>query len=472
MNTMFLAIFLGQIDLFMGLFIIVLILIFASLLKPKKSILPERYWWWGIGLKLIGALFISLIYEYYYRGGDTTMYHLGGKTIYESLGDSFFAWFELVFVGKDNIDPNVYINHARKIYFWGDEPTYFVCRVLGITNLITFGSYMGNAFLFSFISFLGSWCMLLGLARMFPHIKRYLFLGVFCVPSVVVWGSGIFKDTLTFAALGFMIWAFLNITIFRRKFVLSWIVLALAVLVIQLVKIYILLSIAPALILWVLLIYKDKFKNAFVRFVIGPFVFAMAFGGGFYAISYFGQQSQRYNLESLAYTAETTARWLSYMSAVDGGSGYSLGDFDYSTTGMLRKALPAVNVTLFRPYLWEVKNITMLMAALESFALLCFTIYVFYKRGIARSFAQMISEPTILSFLVYSLIFAFAIGISTYNFGSLVRYKIPMLPFYVIGLVLILYPKPKRVVRKRVRIIRKPKEVESFVLPNNRLEWK
>jgi hypothetical protein len=471
MSTVLQAVFLGQIDFFMGLFMIMIILIIASLLKPKKSMLPERYWWYGIGLKLFGALFISLIYEYYYRGGDTTMYHLGGKIILEAMGDSPSAWFELVF--KNQLDPNTYINYARRIYFWGDMPTYFVCRVLGVTNLITFGSYMGNAFLFSFISFFGSWCMLLGLVRLFPHIKKQLFLGVFCVPSVVVWGSGIFKDTLTFAALGFLIWAFLNITIFRRKFVLSWIVLVLAVLVIQLVKIYILLSIAPALILWVLLLYKDKFKNAFVRFVIGPFVFALAFGGGFYAISYFGEQSQRYNLETLAYTAETTARWLSYMSAVDSGSGYSLGDFDYSTTGMIKKALPAINVTLFRPYIWEVRNVTMLMAALESIALLLFTLYVFYKRGIAKSFARMIAEPTILSFMVYSLIFAFAIGISTYNFGSLVRYKIPMLPFYAIALILILYPKPRRVIKRRVRIVRKEqKKVESFALPQNRLQWK
>jgi hypothetical protein len=37
------------------------------------------------------------------------------------------------------------------------------------------------------------------------------------------------------------------------------------------------------------------------------------------------------------------------------------------------------------------------------------------------------------------LIFAFAVGISSYNFGALSRYKIPCLPFYALGLVLVYY---------------------------------
>jgi hypothetical protein len=53
-------------------------------------------------------------------------------------------------------------------------------------------------------------------------------------------------------------------------------------------------------------------------------------------------------------------------------------------------------------------------------------------------FFRSFQDPTILFCLVFSLIFAFAVGVSTYNFGTLMRYKIPLMPFYCVGLVLIL----------------------------------
>jgi hypothetical protein len=31
--------------------------------------------------------------------------------------------------------------------------------------------------------------------------------------------------------------------------------------------------------------------------------------------------------------------------------------------------------------------------------------------------------------------FAFAVGVSTFNFGTLTRYKIPLMPFYALALV-------------------------------------
>jgi hypothetical protein len=43
---------------------------------------------------------------------------------------------------------------------------------------------------------------------------------------------------------------------------------------------------------------------------------------------------------------------------------------------------------------------------------------------------------------LFSVVFALFIGASTLNFGTLVRYKIPCLPFYAISLFLI-YEKVK-----------------------------
>jgi hypothetical protein len=63
---------------------------------------------------------------------------------------------------------------------------------------------------------------------------------------------------------------------------------------------------------------------------------------------------------------------------------------------------------------------------------------------INRKLSLLYSQPIIFFTLLYSISFSFAIGISTYNFGTLVRYKIPMIPFYLIGLFVLLYYSKRR----------------------------
>ena len=43
--------------------------------------------------------------------------------------------------------------------------------------------------------------------------------------------------------------------------------------------------------------------------------------------------------------------------------------------------------------------------------------------------------------LFFSLFFAFSVGLSTSNFGSLVRYKIPSIPYFVASMYIIQYLK-------------------------------
>ncbi|MEP2024099.1 MAG: hypothetical protein ABJI85_05525, partial [Reichenbachiella sp.] len=47
-----------------------------------------------------------------------------------------------------------------------------------------------------------------------------------------------------------------------------------------------------------------------------------------------------------------------------------------------------------------------------------------------------LNDPIVLYCLTFSLLFAFAVGVSTYNFGTLMRYKIPVIPFYLITLTI------------------------------------
>ena len=66
-----------------------------------------------------------------------------------------------------------------------------------------------------------------------------------------------------------------------------------------------------------------------------------------------------------------------------------------------------------------------------------FTVYVIFRRR--GYFFRTLSYPNIIFCLVFSVTFAFAIGVSTFNFGTLTQYKIPLLPFYFVALTLMMH---------------------------------
>jgi hypothetical protein len=48
-------------------------------------------------------------------------------------------------------------------------------------------------------------------------------------------------------------------------------------------------------------------------------------------------------------------------------------------------------------------------------------------------------EPMLIFTFVFSMIFAFAVGLSSYNFGALVRYKIPCMSYFMATIYIIEY---------------------------------
>ncbi len=184
--------------------------------------------------------------------------------------------------------------------------------------------------------------------------------------------------------------------------------------------------------------YLKSINNAIIRWSFAPLMLFMVAAGGYYAIQKIGEENSRYNLDQLSMTAEATARWIHFVSERDGGSGYSLGDYDYSAAGIIKKAPKAIWVSLYRPYLWEVRNPVMFMSAIESLAFLLFTLYVLIIGG-WKKVIPLVNKPMGAFCLVFAISFAFAVGLTTYNFGSLVRYKIPMLPFFAAFLFLLHY---------------------------------
>jgi len=170
---------------------------------------------------------------------------------------------------------------------------------------------------------------------------------------------------------------------------------------------------------------------------MSPLLFIISITLGGFVLIKIAAYSERYAFDSIIRTAKDTQNWLYLSSQVQGGSGYSLGNIDYTPLGMIKVFPKAVNVSLFRPYIWEARKPILIPAALEGLISLFFTIRLIYKAGFIRFFKLILTNPEVQFCLVFSMIFAFSVGFTSYNFGSLVRYKIPLMPFYYIALFIL-----------------------------------
>jgi hypothetical protein len=194
--------------------------------------------------------------------------------------------------------------------------------------------------------------------------------------------------------------------------------------------------------MWILFNYTQRIQNKAQKALAKSIVLLVIISGFLFFTERFAKDLGKYSLESVAETSSTTRSWIAYTSG-DEGSAYSLGNFSPSITGMLSQFPLAVNVTLFRPYLWESRKIIVLLSAAEAVLFLFITLKILFVLGIRKIWNTISSDPTIQFCLIFSIIFAFAVGISSYNFGALSRYKIPCLPFYTLALILLYYKNNK-----------------------------
>ncbi len=362
------------------------------------------------------------------------MYHTyGSRLIWNAFIESPLTGFKLLFADAEN--PGDVYRYASQIYLFRDSNSYMVIRIAAVFDILTFSTYSATACLFAVLSFIGSWQFYMTFYKQYPHLHGKLAVAAFFIPSVFFWGSGLMKDSVTLACLGIATYQFYILFIDRKFRVINFLLLLVALYFMFSIRKFILQAYLPAVILWIGASQIHRIRSVIVRAMVVPFVAGLLMISGYYAVVKIGEDDDRYAVSKISSTARITAYDIRYWSGRNAGSGYTLELRDWSPQGMILAAPSAINVTLFRPYLWEVKNPLMLIASLESAVLLIFTLSVLFTNF--RRIGRAIVEPNALLCLVFSIVLAFAVGISTFNFGTLMRYRIPMLPFFVVLLVIL-----------------------------------
>ena len=399
----------------------------------------DTYKWFlkGFLIKVLGSVAFALIFVYYYHFGDSFEYFKGAVMLSNAFLDSPSDYFELLLHESSTNFPGHLRQYTNPLAYSDSPEEWFMVKMISPLALITFNSYLAINLCMATISFWGSWKLFKVFSTILPSKKNLVFLAAFLIPSMVFWGSGLMKDTLTLAGINYMIYA-LYFTLIKKKFkpifiigVIIWFYITFTL------KSYIVIAFLPTVFLVYYYNYKSKIKSQIIRVISTPLIILIFITIGFFSLKALSESSNKYSAKQLEYKAKGFHSWHTSL----GGSTYNLGEVEYTIIGALKKTPAALNATFFRPYLWEAKNPVVFLGALESLALLIIFLIVLYK---TRLKPLKILKHTILlkSLVAFIMIFGFAVGFTSYNFGALGRYKMPVMSLFTFILIYILSKRP------------------------------
>jgi hypothetical protein len=394
-----------------------------------------RYYYSGLLVKLIASILICLVYVFYYQGGDTTSYFRDCV----SISKAFIKHpFQMIRLSVSGVDAQVW--YAFDFDTWWpmysyDVHAFWVDRLVWPLCFVSFHSFIGTTMLLSFICYQAIWRLYQTLVYEFPNLQRQMAIAMFFIPSVVFWGSGILKDSITFAAVALFISSMHKVIKLKKQILRNVLFMIFASFLLLKIKPYIFFALLPGVSVWIAGYYLSQIENKLLKASIAPMFIVVSALAGYLVLGAIGDSLGDYRVENVLSKAVTTQQDLK--QDYYGGSSFDIGDFDPTISGILKKAPLAINAALFRPYLWEGYNPGMLASGIENFVILLLTIYLLLRIKVINLFRLMFRHHFLFLSVTFSLFFAFSVGLTTSNFGSLVRYKIPAMPLYIASLFII-----------------------------------
>lgn len=404
--------------------------------KSKIDVFPEyNYYLKALTLKIAGALGLCLIYTLYYNGGDTTQYFADSISVNKVLFSNPSGGYDIIFHGLTRDKLGYFNAEIGYPAYFRDPSTSFIVQVVSLITILGFRSYFATTIIVAWISFSGIWNLYRVFLSEFPKLHRELTIAIFYIPSVLIWGSGILKDTFTLSAVGYFTYAFYQGYIKGNGVIKNTIVIILSSYVIIIVKSYIFIALVPGALIWLVSNLVGRIKGRFLKYSIAPIFLFFTLSGAYFIINYMGDSLGKFSSDKLLDRAVVTQRDLK--SDYYKGNAFDIGEFDNDISSILSVSPKALLAGLFRPFLWEANNILMIASGLENLWFLYMSILVLYKTRILGFFKFFFRHHLLTFSLVFSLFFFFSVGLSTSNFGSLVRYKIPAVPFFIASLIII-----------------------------------
>ena len=398
----------------------------------------KRYFITAFFLHMVGSFIYCMVIRYYYGYGDSFVFFQGStaiRRIIEQTGNPFNVFFT---------SPDDFLKNYGSI---GDSDinippgmdigsNLIIMKISAILSYISFNSYMVVSSFFGLFSFLGTW-KLFSVFNEITHKKgeKLFAISILYLPSIWFWGSGLMKESVCMGALGLIVFYIYKIFIKGKFRATDPIILLLVFYLLFIVKNYLAIVLLISMVLGYIISLLAKSKSNPAKFF--TILFLLFISGAVFIISSSATlnsiiEDSKANIETFKTAYENAVN--DDERSLAGFTGVTISE---SPVDIILESPIAVFTSLFRPFLWETKKALMFLSAIESLLTLLATLFVFVKCRGLKFFLYIFTEPYLFFCFIYTILLGAIIGFSTFNFGTLVRYRLPILPFYFFMLLFI-----------------------------------
>lgn len=409
--------------------------IFRAQRKKMSDPVLKFYHLQGFWIKSLVVLIFALFNWKISKGDSFVLYQVEGKHIYDLILKDFSNIKWILMPGK-NFDESFLSDPWNKGYLL-NEANFMVVRFVTVISFFTLGKYLLTNLVFSMLAFTGAWKLFEFFYSQYPHLHKKFAIAILYLPTFVFWSSGVLKDSICIAAVGWITYALYQIFYKKNNLIKALVLLLFFGYLLWIIKPYILISYVPFFVLFLILKNVNLVNSRLIKIILAPALIIGSMVAFSVVMNKLKDELGQFAVDSL--TKNIKNQNDSYENQSEkGGAMFSYGeDFDGSVGGLVKMGPMFVSTTFFRPFIWESKKPTTLLSSLEGLAMMLFTIMVLYKAGIKTTIQTLTKNPLALYCFLFAIIFALFVGATTLNFGTLCRYKIPCMPFYVIALFLI-----------------------------------
>lgn len=398
---------------------------------------------------LAAGFALILVYRFYYANeegegtGDLNMYYRFGVPIADALRADFTTVF-----------PEIWALFTHQEYRLPLDPfgmgstgtmqaiAVALLFVLGnsqfaATTVIAVGSYVSKVLIYR------------ALRDEFPDSQheKVLFASMLS-PTAIVWTCALLKEPVLMLAFGP---AFLGLrwVLEGRRLGLAGLLIAAGGAVILLIKPYVMIALAIGGGVW---IFWARTVKAGTNLAVKPFYLVVAIlvvALGFSTASaVFPSLSPDQVAESIQYQRRAAAQ-------SSGGSNFYLEGQDGPAAetgggrGIISQAtlVPLALLTaLFRPFIFESFSAMQFLNAIEMTWLTMMFVQIVRRNRWRDLVRRVTASPALMFCLAFVLVLALGTGLSTANLGTLSRYRAPMMPFFLLLLLILREPEIVKVI--------------------------
>ena len=392
-------------------------------------------------VKFACGLALTRMYTAYHPDRETAdifKFYDDGEVIYQALEQNPKDFFMLA-SGLDRNRPD-YDKYYIKMKHWsrkydheqgGMSDTRLMIRLNAWAWVFSTGVYEVHILFWCFVSLLGLCLVYRAFYPYFTDRPWWLAGAVFLIPSVLWWGSGVLKESFLLLFTGLLMLPVMALFAGRMRPVhLFYLLLAAGGFF--LLKFYVLLAFVPAIIS--LFIAKImRFKHTVLVNLLVPSVLVILLMNAYRVFPDFDVMKQMASLQ------QDMLR-MSYYSGA--GSVTDANPLAPTLMGFVRNLPEALLNATLRPALTEVKNGLQLFAGIEN-------TFIGFVILLAIGLYQPVTDAPKKALVWFCLSFTFMLfaltGLTTPILGTLVRYRMPALPF--LGIALLLLSDTERLVR-------------------------